>query len=324
MGVLCKICNRVVNNRQPGIKCAKCLKTFHSVCLKMSDEHLKILLSNDASWFCKECRPGNANTSVVVVDDAEQNPEGTVSSRITKNDLLSLKNEILGELNNKFTMLLDSVNFCSDKITDFEANIKLINDKLKLLEECKRENEHLKIRVNDLENKIIDLEDYSRRSNIEIQGLPESRNENLVDVVLNIANNIKCEMAKTDIDAIHRVPHYDKAKKTAKNVVVKFRTRLQKEDFFTRVKEYGRNQRRETGSTQPGISFPNIDGKVFINEHLTPRNKILLSQAKNFCKNNNIKYIWVRDGKIFARKSDGSRVINIVNVDSFSKLINTP
>lgn len=51
----------------------------------------------------------------------------------------------------------------------------------------------------------------------------------------------------------------------------------------------------------------------YVNEHLMPERKLLLIKCKKFCKESNIKYIWVKDCKMLIRKDDKSKV----------KLVNT-
>ena len=75
------------------------------------------------------------------------------------------------------------------------------------------ENEHLRKKVNVLENKILTLESehnsldqYGRRNNIKITGIPDSvPDQNLEEKVVDILNEISVNVAPKDIEACHHV-----------------------------------------------------------------------------------------------------------------------
>lgn len=51
-----------------------------------------------------------------------------------------------------------------------------------------------------------------------------------------------------------------------------------------------------------------LANQIYVNEeHLSPDNKLL--KAK--CREIGYKYVWVRDGKFYVRKTDGEKVIKI-------------
>ncbi|XP_071054717.1 uncharacterized protein [Onthophagus taurus] len=70
--------------------------------------------------------------------------------------------------------------------------------------ELRSENLQLRDRVSDLTAQVHDMEQYSRRNNLEIQGVPEKNNENLLDAV---AAHVGYDISRVDVDAIYRVPH---------------------------------------------------------------------------------------------------------------------
>jgi hypothetical protein len=54
-------------------------------------------------------------------------------------------------------------------------------------------------------------------------------------------------------------------------------------------------------------------------EQLTPRNKKLLFIARQAGQNKGYKFVWVRGGKIFARKDQGEVLIRIQSEDDIRK-----
>ena len=59
---------------------------------------------------------------------------------------------------------------------------------------------------------------------------------------------------------------------------------------------------------------------VFLNENLTPKNKQLLFHANKKRKDNQWKYLWTSNGRIFARKCDNSSAIQIKNECDIQKI----
>lgn len=60
--------------------------------------------------------------------------------------------------------------------------------------------------------------------------------------------------------------------------------------------------------------------KTLFNENLTLINKDLFWQARTRGKENQYKYAWVKGGKVFARKQEGSRLVRILHVDNLNKI----
>lgn len=82
-------------------------------------------------------------------------------------------------------------------------------------------------------------------------------------------------------------------------------TRRQKRDaFFEKARKLQLNNKGfGNASTLP----------VFVNEHLWPTLKRLVAMAVSKKRESGWKYVWSRNKKIYARKSDSSQVITIKN-----------
>ena len=60
---------------------------------------------------------------------------------------------------------------------------------------------------------------------------------------------------------------------------------------------------------------------VFINHDLTTENQSLYKKTRDFKKQENYKFAWVsHEGKIFLRKSDTSKILNITSEEVLKKL----
>lgn len=295
MGGACNMCSRAINKKCPGVKCGICASEFHSLCANISEEQQKILQEDFIVWYCIKCRSRPACSASAGPKEPSKN---NLSFLIN-----SLRDEILNELNSKFNALLESVNFCSNKITDFENKLKDTDEKLKLLDKYKEENNELKSKVSELDKKVHDLEQYSRINNIIISNCAESRNENIFDVISEISTKIGINLKDGDVDTAHRLQSNNKSGTMARNIVVKFNSRRMKDNFLTAY----RHKKKDLH-------------QVFITEHLSHRNAMLLKNAKETLRPKNFKYIWTRNCKIFVRKDDTSRIHLIQHNDDINKL----
>lgn len=56
-------------------------------------------------------------------------------------------------------------------------------------------------------------------------------------------------------------------------------------------------------------------GNVFVNEHLTVHNKMLLYNARLLVDDKKLAYAWVRDGKLLVKKEADGRAVRIVDIE---------
>ena len=63
------------------------------------------------------------------------------------------------------------------------------------------------------------------------------------------------------------------------------------------------------------MKIEGLSDNLYINEHLTLSNKILYKEVRAAAKAKNYKFFWTKNGSIFVRKSDTSRVLLIKNKD---------
>lgn len=117
-------------------------------------------------------------------------------------------------------------------------------------------------------------------------------------------------MKKQDINYIARVP--TRIPNADKSIIVAFNCRYLKEEYIASVRK---NKLREL--SQLGISTA---GNFYVNDHLTPANKILLNKAKTLTKEKGFKYIWVKHCKIMVKKSDTSPTFFIKNEKDLQKI----
>lgn len=187
MGVTCNHCSRVINKKYPGVKCRKCLQSFHALCVGLSDNHLEILQIEAIAWFCPDCHSSESD-KLLLQNVSEQKTPTDKNELITMSKikllLNSMKSELVSEIDKKLNLIVQSVDFCSNKITDFEKDLKHINEKIKMTE---------------LSTKLNDLEQHSKLNNIVISNCPENKNENIYEIVKTIGTCVGTAINDCDL-----------------------------------------------------------------------------------------------------------------------------
>ncbi|KAH9383680.1 hypothetical protein HPB48_025446 [Haemaphysalis longicornis] len=124
-------------------------------------------------------------------------------------DVLETKLDALMTLHATVEKIEKLVKFLSDKYDDFNKAIvkqeKEIGDLRRRLEVV--EKSHTASTVSKLQQEINELDQYSRRQNMEIHGLIPRVGENLLEELNEIASQLELpELREDDLDGLHRLP----------------------------------------------------------------------------------------------------------------------
>lgn len=184
-------------------------------------------------------------------------------------DLVSKVNIKLKDLGlGEHASLCESVRFISQEF-----------DEMKLRQEdLLASNKVLLSRNEALEERVADLEQYSRMNNVEIKGVPSSQGEDCVAIVRRIGDAVECPVSPADIDTVHRVS----SKTTEKSIIARFCSRDKKMSSLGRLAE--------------------PDCALTISASLV---------ALALKKEHKWKRLWTDNCQIKARKADDSRVYRI-------------
>lgn len=316
MPVNCSVCSLSCDEPAEIIKCVGvCQNVFHIKCASTKN-HDSQLLTRGAKkeWQCDGCKPAKDKSSL------SSSKSASFSTAVTKEFLVktfeAFKNEVFEELhkNSKdFTDFRASLDFFSDALDKTNKLMEEVrtscNELKKENQELRRENLALKNQVTSVEIRMRNLEQYSRRTNIEISGVPETKGEVVGELLQDVAKAVRVDMRHANVVAAHRVPTFNKQR--AAPIIVKFVTSEERDMWITAFKEV-----RPLTADKINPAFNKV--KVFINEHLSPENKKLLSKTKEVAREKGYKYVWSREGKLFVRRENGDRCKKI---DSESDLI---
>lgn len=231
---------------------------------------------------------------------------------LTRQAMAKLSREDLEDyaINND-TEILTKLSEVQKEVASFQNELKHVNDRFIAVESelaiTKRVNMELVKRINDLEYRMTAAErkgysneQYSRKECIEVAGIPSNiAHEDLEGTIIKLLAKINCHVSVKEIEACHRI-----SKKTD-NVILKF-SRRKDSDFALKWKK----KLMDADLTDIGIN-----GKVYINESLSPMNKSLRYKCKKLWEVDLLFGFWSYGGKVFMRLEEyGDRYeINHVN-----------
>ena len=146
-----------------------------------------------------------------------------------------------------------------------------------------------------LENRIDEMNQYSRRNCLKFRGIPEKEDDDTDSLIIDIINNklgIKVDLR--DIGRTHRTgpshPDYPR------DIIVRFLS------YRTRAAVYdARSNLAETVLE----SHNHAPAHIYINEALTKQRAIVFAKARYLKKQNLIQGTWTRDGRIVLRNNCG-------------------
>uniref|UniRef100_A0A1Y1MTQ3 PHD-type domain-containing protein n=2 Tax=Photinus pyralis TaxID=7054 RepID=A0A1Y1MTQ3_PHOPY len=319
-GIVCASCDNKVGRYEDSIMCVDCREFYHLECVNVNIEEFHDLMSSNKlkKWKCGACISGCPEATTL----SQVTPESDACLEITNQAvtldqiyllMISIKNN-----QDSFGKSLDS---CHEKI---DANSKLLQVQDVRIEQCLskiealenlnknlvKENSELKARLNDIEQ-------YSRKNCVEIKGAPEIRNENIVNVVAAVGQAVGFPIQKTMLDACHRLSKNPNKPNEPRGIIVKFISRINKEEFLMCKKVKRSIQVSDLGELFSNIPNVNPSSSVYINESLTMSNRVLYAKARQYAKENSLKYVWVRNGQIAMRKTDSSKIFVIKSTEDF-------
>ncbi|KAJ2950173.1 hypothetical protein O0L34_g11531 [Tuta absoluta] len=249
------------------------------------------------------------------------------SRDVSKKELSDLKLDILNSIDDKFKaqeqkinkiynsfhLIIEDLKMIKDRQDELEKSNKFISDKyeqlLKDTDKCKTEMKEIKkdvqkatlnknnADIEDLKCKLNLCEQRARECNIEIFGIPEKNHEKLPNIILCITTLLGIQLSASDIVSAVRVPPKDKNNKLPKPIVAKMSSSLVRDQIISGI-------RKRKGSTCDEIGFTGNKSKIYINEHLTAENKHLFKLTRESCETLGFLRPWVRNGKIYMRKSE--------------------
>lgn len=303
----CKACSDKILESTDLLTCnGACKENFHFTCCGYTDKSFrKFTADKRKKWTCVACTQLSTDASnkqkeseIIKPDpNINLNPEIIILIEKQNNDLKKFVSDKLEDFKQALDFNNSIIQDLKKTITALEETNKKLQYDNKIITE---ENQEIKKEVKELKLSIIELKQYSRRANLEISNIPESENENINEILLKAGNLANCNISENVVIA-HRIPTFNKDR--PKPIIVQFKSKPIKDEIQKKLKE------RKITTTEINPRF--TDMPVYFNEHLTPELKKIFFLSRKFKNENNFKFCWVRDGKIYIRKNETSKIHRI-------------
>lgn len=322
----CKSCE--VDFRD-GAQCSICQGRFDFGCAGVTETGYRRLGDRKSTWKCSTCKSARAASPLPPsssATSAKSPAPADLDAVLAELKRLSLQVAVLPGLDESIKSIkaeLASLKTIKPELQDIKSSIDFVDRKIgalsdkiismekdiQSLQKTKNEVEYLQVRVHNLEAQIRENDQRSRLNNIEIKGVPISNSENLFEIISKIGSHIKCSLPKEQINYIARVPMRND--NNNKSIVVAVHSRYVKDDFVAAAKKC------TTTAKDLGLQGTN---RIFVNDHLTIENKVLLNKTKALAKDRGFAFTWVKGCKIYVRKNPGSPVLTIKAESDLKKL----
>ncbi|KAG8272145.1 hypothetical protein J6590_048170 [Homalodisca vitripennis] len=163
--------------------CAECKGVFHPSCTRLEciDNFKKLSTRKRAGWKCDACA---TETDSVVSQD------GRMESELSLASLMEAFQSMGKELGAKITGVKTSVDSVQEQLVGVNNTIGVIQTTLNNmvtenehrkseLAALKQENHEMREEMADLHQRVREIEQYSRKDNVEIVGVPLTRGEDI-------------------------------------------------------------------------------------------------------------------------------------------------
>ena len=236
----------------------------------------------------------SAKTLEEMSDDENGGNVWIVLNKIRRNT-----DELLEEnraLRKQYEELKQSIEFNNSKVESLEQENKNLKEEVKSLKKSLSETkDDVDILYEDLGTAITqldDLEQYTRKHNLEIHGIAETADENIAESIIKLGKIVNVHISPNDIDICHRMA--TPSNSGPKPTIVRFKSHKTKSELY-KARKY-----LKSVSLNQYFHATNI---VYINENLTILRRKLFAKVRKFKKDNHWQSAWTIDGKIFIKKS---------------------
>ncbi|XP_022192421.2 uncharacterized protein LOC111050412 [Nilaparvata lugens] len=281
-----------------------------------------------SKWICLNCKSVGAGSKAAGLssstDSEKEGKSGSASQSpsLYQADLDAIGSVIktmiqteLAPFTQEFSAIRESIDFISTEFDNFKKELSAFKSNVKTLTE---ENAILKSANSQLKSELYSLQEYTRRDNLIITGIPETGSESVYDIFNKVSSTINSQLTSEDISTAHRLPTKNKAK--IKPFVVKFLRRQDKESWLTNFKNVSSKDRANHGISTKSIDNMYPDGKVFAHQHLPAHILDRLKVVRAVAFQKGYKYVWARQEKIYVRKDATQQAILIRSKEDLNTL----
>lgn len=356
----CAGCKAILKDNKY-LQCALCSQIYDLQCANVSPKEFTHINKDQNIWNCHECRSkipkcDNSNTpvrttSVLVSEDVEvlsnvvqqtrkESPPNIdkhargnrcncISSQtireIFKTELKLTMKQLRKENNTQHQQM-------NKLIGEFEKSLSYFNEEFEKfkslcvtqkteIENLRKENESLKTANQETTNKVRMLDQLMRSTNLEVQCVPENKSENIMTTLQQLGNIIDCPVQETEIQYCARSAKLDSSNPRPRSILAKFSSQRIRDKFLNAAIQYNKNNPTDKLNTSHLGIGAEKKSPIFVVEHLTAENKQLHAATRHKARELGYKFVWVRNGRIFVKKSEDSGYVYIRDANALAQLI---
>lgn len=233
--------------------------------------------------------------------------DSTIASSLSK-ELKAIKADIFD--------LKESITFIGKQYEDLKRTTLDNNTKIATLQE---ENNRLAAELSEIKYKYNQMEQVNRSNNIEIQCVPECKTENLINIVSQLGNSVGCTINDENVLNCTRVAKINPQSPRPRAIVVQLSSPRLRDTIVAAVWKYNKSHPDDKLNTSH-VGIRGDKKPIFVSEHLSAHSKAIHAAARIAAKDKGYKYVWVRNGRVYMRKTDNSDFKYIRDIDSIKKL----
>lgn len=222
-----------------------------------------------------------------------------------KNEVIQMLTIIKDNQEEEFKQLRKEISEIKNQNQIFQTTVQT------KVEELDKQNLRNQKHIEELEDKIEEMERRHRNSAVEIRGIPFDSNEELSKICTNLCDIIGLTSSQNMIKNVYRTT---RTKNPNKPIVLELPSVSAKKDFMKLYKTYNVNHNQNRLNSEV-LKFTGNKNIIYISEHLTTNTRKTFYLARNFAKNHCFKYCWTSNGRVFLRKAENHPALLIRNLD---------
>ena len=331
----CLVCFQPVSTDGKCMVCVECKSLYHlGSCAGIKESTYTTMgATKRAKWRCRTCRSADSSSVLGSLSEEAQSDsaaeshfsalnakldlllsmQASVDTLLTLpakvDELLTLK-PVVQNLQEKVKKVQDTVDELSakynsvlQKATENEEKAEQVQAQLTGVAATVDEHERT---IQQLRGDLNHMEQRGRSMNLEISGLSHSKDENLKHVIADLGVKLGLPpLLDTDVLAAHRLPSKHDV---VPGILIRFSSQIVCDAWMG------------CRGKLKALSRSTDDTKIFFNENLTRTNRELFWMARTKAKEAHFKFVWVKGGKIFAKKGEGSPLIRVNSVTDVNNI----
>ncbi|XP_014253909.1 uncharacterized protein LOC106669132 [Cimex lectularius] len=296
----CLKCNKKMTVTELMVTCCDCKRTSHSKCTKLTDDETVLYRERGLPWRCKACLKHKELFKDDFKKKSKRNDEGMGDSG---------RAEAKKDLNLTMGSIYEAIIEGDSTVRVSKDDVSYATDSIHAL---KLKNERLMKEIETLSYRLDMAEQNTKRNAVEITGVPDKKNENLLAIVKQIGVAIEYPMNDEMVDICYRINRQNKD--GYHGIMLAFVRRFDKEGF---LKCY----RQKKGLNAKDLGMKK-DSEIYIRESLSLNKQHILLETKKVAKQMNYQGVGVVNGEIFLKKSESVPAILIKDLKDLEKLLN--